>query len=70
MLIAYSPVPLHVPSQEFFFSNSEIPDFAALGAYVMDYIRVLVPGVTYLRYNNYGIFFTYINLADKTALRL
>ena len=35
------------PSKNFFFSGIE--DFAALGAYIIDYIRVLVPNGVYLK---------------------
>jgi len=34
------------PQKKFFFS--EVEDFAALGAYIIDYIRVLVSDVAYL----------------------
>ena len=34
------------PPPKFFFSGIE--DFAALGAYIIDYIRVLVPNGVYL----------------------
>ena len=38
---------LDPPPKIFFFSGIE--DFAALGAYIIDYIRVLVPNGVYLR---------------------
>ena len=37
---------LDPPPRNFFFSGIE--DFAALGAYIIDYIRVLVPNGVYL----------------------
>ena len=50
------------PPSKFFFFFSGIEDFAVLGTYIIDYIRVLVPNGVYLRYV-FDLFWITINNA-------